>query len=109
MLKDDIGYLIVAGAIEMISIGKIKNELHKHALEDDYKAVEIDIENVPYIDSSGIGALLSFVRDRRQHHKEAYVTKVAPGVLHVLQMSGLEKYFFKNVDNNSRLHNIEEI
>ena len=84
--------IIVNGDIEMMSIKDFKSKLLNVGETVD-KDVEIDLSNVNYIDSSGVGVLISLLKRQKSKGKSLNITKVSPKVLNVLKLSSLSDVF----------------
>ena len=59
----------------------------------DIKEVEVDLGAVEFVDSSGVGALLSVYRKLPQGAGVTRLLKVQPGVLAVLELLRLHRVF----------------
>lgn len=50
------------------------------------KDIVIDFSNVPFVDSSGIGLLITLVNELREAGNRVAITKVSPDVMHVFSL-----------------------
>ncbi|MFD2372149.1 STAS domain-containing protein [Brevibacillus sp. GCM10020057] len=50
------------------------------------KDIEIDFSNVPFVDSSGIGLLITLINELREAGSQIAITKVSPDVMHVFSL-----------------------
>lgn len=82
----------VTGDIEMMSIKEFKEKLLKLGQETE-KDIEIDLANVDYIDSSGVGVLISLLKLQKRKGKSVVITEVSDKVLNVLKLSSLADVF----------------
>mgnify|MGYP000591046889 CR=1 FL=1 len=57
------------------------------------KDIEIDLSKVDYIDSSGVGVLISLLKLQNKKGKKLKITKASPKVLNVLRLSSLSDVF----------------
>ncbi len=92
---DDSGNIVnitVTGDIEMMSIKDFKSKLLNIGENVD-KDVDIDLSNVGYIDSSGVGVLISLLKRQKSKGKALNISKVSPKVLNVLKLSSLADVF----------------
>jgi anti-sigma B factor antagonist len=82
----------VNGDIEMMTIKNFKEKLFEigHNIDKD---IEIDLSTVDYIDSSGVGVLISLLKLQKKKGKNLNITKVSPKVLNVLRLSSLSDVF----------------
>lgn len=84
--------VIVSGDIEMMTIKEFKEKLFEIGQNVD-KDVELDLSNVDYIDSSGVGVLISLLKLQKKKGKFLKINKVSTQVLNVLQLSSLSDVF----------------
>lgn len=84
--------IIVNGDIEMMTIKTFKQKLFEIGQNVD-KNIEIDLSNVDYIDSSGVGVLISLLKLQKKKGKDLNIQKVSPKVLNVLKLSSLSDVF----------------
>lgn len=82
----------VSGDIEMMSIKDFKTKLFDVGENTD-KDVEIDLSDVNYIDSSGVGVLITLLKRQRSKGKTLKIAKVSPKVMNVLKLSSLSDVF----------------
>ena len=67
--NDDLVNVIVNGDIEMMTIKNFKEKLFEIGHNID-KNIEIDLSNVDYIDSSGVGVLISLLKLQKKKEQE---------------------------------------
>jgi len=82
----------VKGDIEMMSIKEFKEKLLAVG-EDNDVDIALDLSEVDYIDSSGVGVLISLNKLQKKKGKKLELTKVSPKVLNVLKLSSLAEVF----------------
>jgi anti-sigma B factor antagonist len=90
--SDDRISLEVFGDIEMMTIKNFKEKLLELGLRTE-KDIELDLSNVEYIDSSGVGVLISLIKMQKKKGKNLIINKVSPKVLNVLKLSSLSDIF----------------
>ncbi|PKL19487.1 MAG: hypothetical protein CVV49_00160 [Spirochaetae bacterium HGW-Spirochaetae-5] len=90
--RDNSVFLKVHGDIEMMSIKTFKQKLFEIGQNTD-KDIEIDLSEVDYIDSSGVGVLISLLKLQKKKEKELIIEKVSSKVLNVLKLSSLSDVF----------------
>jgi anti-sigma B factor antagonist len=88
----DVVKITVQGDIEMMTIKNFKERLFEIGHNVD-KNIEIDLSSVDYIDSSGVGVLISLLKLQKKKGKELFIKKVSPKVLNVLKLSSLSDVF----------------
>jgi anti-sigma B factor antagonist len=88
----DVVNVVVNGDIEMMTIKNFKEKLFEIGHNTD-KNIEIDLSNVDYIDSSGVGVLISLLKLQKKKGKNLSINKVSTKVLNVLKLSSLSDVF----------------
>ncbi|MEP0813152.1 MAG: STAS domain-containing protein [bacterium] len=63
------------------------------ALGDDVKSIVLDMSDVPFIDSAGIGQLVSMLKSCTISGKTLGLSGIRPDVLKVFQITKLDKVF----------------
>lgn len=89
---DSLVQVIVNGDIEMMTIKTFKQKLFEIGQNID-KDIDIDLSNVDYIDSSGVGVLISLLKLQKKKGKTLNISKVSPKVQNVLKLSSLSDVF----------------
>ncbi len=84
--------VIIHGDIEMMTIKEFKEKLFTLGQNID-KDIELDLSKVDYIDSSGVGVLISLMKIQKKKEKSLKIVKVSPQVMNVLQLSSLSDIF----------------
>jgi anti-sigma B factor antagonist len=84
--------VVISGDIEMVTIKDFKEKLLQLGQSTE-KDVEIDLSHVEYIDSSGVGVLISLLKMQKKKGKELKIEKVSDKVLSVLKLSSLADVF----------------
>ncbi|MCU0847999.1 MAG: STAS domain-containing protein [Spirochaetes bacterium] len=84
--------ITVNGDIEMMTIKTFKQKLFEVGQNVD-KDIELDLSNVDYIDSSGVGVLISLLKLQKKKGKSLKISKVSTKVLNVLKLSSLSDIF----------------
>ncbi|OHD63220.1 MAG: hypothetical protein A2176_11665 [Spirochaetes bacterium RBG_13_51_14] len=93
-IKDDpeVISVVVNGDIEMMTIKNFKEKLFEIGHTTD-KDIEIDLSHVDYIDSSGVGVLISLLKLQKKKGRDLNIKKVSSKVLNVLKLSSLSDVF----------------
>jgi anti-sigma B factor antagonist len=68
-------------------------EFQERALADKSKTLALDFSGVPYIDSTGIGALMSIYASRQKDGRRLLLVAVQPRVRTALKMMKVEQFF----------------
>ena len=90
--KGNIIDIKVKGDIEMMTIKEFKEKLLSIGEENDID-ITLDLSEVDYIDSSGVGVLISLNKIQKKKGKKLELAKVSPKVLNVLKLSSLAEVF----------------
>jgi anti-sigma B factor antagonist len=90
--KDECFNVVVSGDIEMMTIKEFKEKLLDLGQKAD-KDIIADLSDVDYIDSSGVGVLISLLKLQKKKGKTLTIEKVSDKVLNVLRLSSLADVF----------------
>ena len=90
---DGIGNISILGYIDMFSNAKMKSELWALVYNRNVTHLSIDLRDVGYIDSSGIGTLMSFIKMLRQSGAKVKVINLQDKVYSVIRLANLNKFF----------------
>jgi len=63
--KDEYKVLVPVGDLDVYTVGSLRDALGK-MIEDQTPSVVVDLDGVPFMDSSGLGALMGGVRRLRE-------------------------------------------
>ena len=84
--------VVVKGDIEMMTINDFKDKLLNLG-QNSEKDIEIDLSGVDYIDSSGVGVLISLLKLQKKKGRVLKMSNVSEKVLDVLKLSSLADVF----------------
>lgn len=90
--SSDVAQVTVSGDIEMMTIKEFKDKLLALGRDSD-KNIELNLADVNYIDSSGVGVLISLLKLQKKKEKNVVITEVSDKVLNVLKLSSLADVF----------------
>ena len=90
--SDTIYVLDVVGEMDLYNAFKLKEVVRK-MIEKKIRHYVINLEAVPYIDSSGIGALLQVFADIKKNGLRLRITGVKGSVRKVIELTKLAQYF----------------
>lgn len=88
----DLVNVLITGDIEMMSIKDFKTKLLDIGQNENID-IELDLSKVNYIDSSGVGVLISLLKLQKNKGRTLKISKVSPKVLNVLKLSSLSDVF----------------
>lgn len=91
--------LALDGEVDVYTAPKLKEHLVS-AIEDGCSNVIIDMNQVSFIDSSGLGVLVSALRRARERDGAVRIVCDRDNILKIFRITGLDKVFpiFANVD-----------
>lgn len=90
--SEDIYIIDVSGEMDLYNSYKLK-ELITKMLEKNVSKFVINMENVEYIDSSGIGALIYICSTIKKLNLKLYIASVKGSVKKVIELTKLMGYF----------------
>ena len=80
------------GEIDIYTSPKLKESLIE-ALEDKNSNMLIDFLKVDYVDSTGLGALISILKKVKESDNMVYVENVKPNIRKLFDITNLDKVF----------------
>jgi len=89
---DTIYIIDVVGEMDLYNAFKLKDVVRK-MIEKKIRRYVINLDSVPYIDSSGIGALLQVFADIKKNGLRLRITGVKGSVRKVIELTKLAQYF----------------
>ena len=90
--KGDVVLLDITGEIDLYNAPEIKDIINKLISEKKYNIV-INLEKVSYIDSSGIGALISSLSNLKKYQGGLKIINVFASVKKVFELTKLTSFF----------------
>ena len=91
------GRLTLTGEIDIALVDVVLNEAYA-CLAGPAVALEVDLGDVTFIDSSGLGALVQIRTAARDRGKSMELTRVPAAVVRLLEVTGLTAVFPMVVD-----------
>lgn len=80
------------GEVDIYNADSLKSQLH--ALADQKKAdIVLDCTNLKYIDSTGLGVLVSALKRVREADKNIRIINLQPYIAKIFTLTGLDKVF----------------
>jgi len=83
----------VPGSVELTNVGELKTAISALMAQPNTVSIILDLSEADYMDSSGIGVLISFAKKTIQQDIEFSLLKVTPAVLDVLEVLDLHNFF----------------
>lgn len=87
---DDIAVITVVGKLNMVSSPELRG-IVADAVADGHSRVVVDLGQVDFIDSSGLGALISGLKAARNAGGDLKITGAGDQVKLVLQLTNMER------------------
>ncbi|MFA5675735.1 MAG: STAS domain-containing protein [Christensenellales bacterium] len=80
------------GEVDIYNAESLKSELH--ALIDEKKAdIVLDCESLKYIDSTGLGVLVSALKKVKEAEKQISIINLKPYIAKIFTLTGLDRIF----------------
>lgn len=93
--------IAVSGEVDLYNVSELKKALFS-ITDGSSSSVVVDLQDVNYMDSSGIGALVAGQKKMRAHNGKFALMNIHDDVLNILKLATLDK-FFTIYDNESDL------
>lgn len=82
----------VNGEVDLYNVSDLKKALFS-VTDGKFKSVVVDMQNVNYMDSSGIGALVAGQKKMKAHNGKFSLLSIHDDVLNILKLATLDKFF----------------
>lgn len=82
----------IEGELDVSTADKLKEYLHKLA-DEQVLDMKIDLSNLDYIDSTGLGVMIGVLKKLRSEEKEIYIINPKGNVKKIFTITGLDKIF----------------
>ena len=80
------------GELDVSSADKLKEYLHNLA-DEKIIDMKINLENLDYIDSTGLGVMIGVLKKLKTDNKEIYILNPKNNVKKIFTITGLDKIF----------------
>ncbi|WP_448375553.1 STAS domain-containing protein [Fervidobacterium sp.] len=93
--KEENGRLVISihGEIDAYHSGEVKKFLKDAITETKLTKVVLDMSEVNYIDSAGLGSLVALYKDARMAEKELVLAALKQTVMRIFEMTRLDRVF----------------
>lgn len=81
-----------AGDLDIYTSGQFKEEVLKR-LNEEQTDIIIDGEELIYVDSTGLGSLISILRTMKENENKIYIDNVKPNIRKIFDITNLDKLF----------------
>ncbi len=82
----------VSGEVDLYNVSELKKALFS-ITDGKHPSVVVDMKDVNYMDSSGIGALVAGQKKMRAHNGKFALMNIHDDVLNILKLATLDKFF----------------
>jgi anti-sigma B factor antagonist len=82
----------LGGELDVSTSDKLKEYLHKLA-DQEMLDMKINLENLEYIDSTGLGVMIGVLKKLKVGNKEIYIINPRNNVRKIFNITGLDKIF----------------
>lgn len=82
--------ITVTGEVDISNADRLREAVN-FALEQPTEEIQLDLAQVAYIDSTGIGVLVGAAHHAAEHGKGFSVVNAQPGVMRVAQLLGVDQ------------------
>lgn len=85
--------ITVKGDIDAYHSADFKKEIKEKIASFGGMKIVLDLSNVAYIDSAGLGSLVAILKDARNSGKSFVLSSLKPNVKRIFEMTRLDKVF----------------
>lgn len=89
---DDIWKISIIGEMDINSYLIVKERLDE-ILKDKMADIELNCENLSYIDSTGIGVLIGILKKMKKNEKQISIINAKSNIKRLFNITGLDKIF----------------
>ena len=90
--KNDFWEVYLEGELDVSKADELKKSLHKLVDEKNID-MKLNLENLDYIDSTGLGVMIGILKRLKIENKEVYIEKPKNNVRKIFNITGLDKVF----------------
>ncbi|MGL4912611.1 MAG: STAS domain-containing protein [Romboutsia sp.] len=90
--KNNFWDISLEGELDVSTADKLKEYLHKLA-EEEIVDMKINLTNLDYIDSTGLGVMIGVLKKLKIEDKEIYIINPKNNVKKIFNITGLDKIF----------------
>lgn len=80
------------GDVDISSSARLKEELNK-ILDERELSIDLDMDNLSYIDSTGLGVLIGVLKRVKKNENNIFVSNVKSNISKLLRITGLDRIF----------------
>ena len=90
--KNDFWEVSLAGELDVSTADELKKSLH-NLVDEKNIDMKLNLENLDYIDSTGLGVMIGILKRLKIENKEVYIEKPKNNVRKIFNITGLDKVF----------------
>ncbi|MGP4062750.1 STAS domain-containing protein [Halobacillus litoralis] len=94
--KENSAYVVLSGEVDAFTAPKLKDTLLPLTREEG-QVVEVDFEDVNYMDSTGLGVFISALKSTKEHDTEMKLVQMQDRVYRLFKITGLTEIM--NIDS----------
>ncbi len=91
--EEDVLVVELVGEINILDVNDFKESIKNKIKEEEVKKVIVDMEKVPFMDSSGLGMLISLYKFVNENNGIIVYTGLSDYILKILGFAKLDKIF----------------
>ncbi|UOQ91806.1 STAS domain-containing protein [Halobacillus shinanisalinarum] len=96
---ENITHVSLAGEVDAFTAPKLKESLLPLTKEEG-QTIEVDLQEVNYMDSTGLGVFISALKSTKEHNTELKLIQMQDRVHRLFKITGLTEIM--NIDNTVR-------
>ena len=97
-MDDECSRLTISGEIDLNTIEVLEPKLEEMLKED--KDILIDMENVKFIDSTGLGTLVKLYKDQKARNRKVTIINTRVNVRNIFKITCMEEMFNLGGENS---------
>ncbi|MGL6105694.1 STAS domain-containing protein [Romboutsia sp.] len=84
--------VMLEGELDVSTCDKLKEHLHK-LTDEEVIDIKMDLTNLDYIDSTGLGVMIGVLKKLKINEKDIYIINPKTNVKKIFTITGLDKIF----------------
>lgn len=97
--EKDLWNFTLVGELDIYTSEKFRKEV-LGAFKKKEKDLEIDGQDLDYIDSTGLGVLIGILKEAKDKEKEIYLKNMQPNIRKIFDITELDKQFIFRGESN---------
>lgn len=91
--------IVIEGEVDIYNSLELKKNLSE-LIQNNPANIHVSCEKLEYIDSTGLGALVSILKKVKQYNGDIYLSNLKPNVAKIFKITDLNKVFVIEGDTN---------